>query len=159
MKPGGRQKPRGSTNTLIFVGPGGPYARDPGVNKYIHVCGARAPYAREPGTQQRYTFMWGPGGRMPGTPGGDKNTRGGVGQGLWEFYKYTHLFGARRPASHGPREVYKYAHLCWARGGARTPMTSRGRKTCTFMWFLWFDRLLIRINCYIWKGKAKKLWS
>ena len=65
---------RDVTSLNLYVGPGCPYARDPG---------DRTP--RTPGDQQVYTSMLGQGARMPRTPRGQQI--------------YTHLCGARGPVS------------------------------------------------------------
>ena len=87
----GRQGSREVHKYTVVLGPGPPYARDPGrlthvqiyvepgspncqrpreVNTYTQVCGALEPrMPGTPGSKQINTLMWGPRTRMPGTPG------------------------------------------------------------------------------------------
>jgi hypothetical protein len=92
--PGTPGFPGGPQIYTVVLGPGPPYARDPGrltnvqiyvepgnpncqrpreVNKYTQVCGALEPrMPGTPGSKQINTLMWGPRTRMPGTPGGQQ---------------------------------------------------------------------------------------
>ncbi len=68
-----------STHIHIYLRLKGPYADDPGRSAHTGArtprtpggqqCGAQwARTSRTPGGQESYTFLWGPGGRTPGTP-------------------------------------------------------------------------------------------